>query len=149
MKTLLAKTKSMLRKTIDLLLPALFPSWRFFKEVGPSPRVEYRVVLKGQRTAWRESHPVPERVGLGSVIARMVWNPARNTQLYMVSLSERLVSGRVEHSASELNHLIAAKIEESQGDLQFRLMFMDDEGGAITGTVVYESEPVPLSEVRR
>lgn len=138
----------MLRRTIDLLLPALFPSWRFFKQVGPSPRVEYRVVLDGQGSEWRESHPISEHVGLGRMARRMLWNPARNTQLYMVSLSERLVSGLVEHSAAELNRLIAEKIGEQDGELQFRLMFMAPEGDQIVGTVVYESEPVALTELR-
>mgnify|MGYP000332850610 CR=1 FL=1 len=138
----------MLRRTIDLLLPALFPSWRFFKQVGPSPRVEYRVHLDGQGSEWRESHPIPEHVGLGRMARRMLWNPARNTQLYMVSLSERLVSGLVEHSAAELNRLIAEKIGEQEGELQFRLMFMAPEGDQIVGTVVYESEPVALQELR-
>ena len=138
----------MLRRTIYLLLPALFPSWRFFKQVGPSPRVEYRVLLDGQGSEWRESHPIPEHVGLGRMARRMIWNPARNTQLYMVSLSERLVSGLVEHSAAELNRLIAEKIGEQEGELQFRLMFMAPEDDQIVGTVVYESEPVALQELR-
>lgn len=138
----------MLRRTIDLLLPALFPSWRFFKQVGPSPRVEYRVLTGGCESEWRESHPIPENVGLKRMLRRMFWNPARSTQLYMVSLSERLVSGLVEHSAAELNRLIAEKIGEQDGELQFRLMFMAPEGDQIVGTLVYESEPVALQELR-
>lgn len=138
----------MLRRTIDLLLPALFPSWRFFKQVGPSPRVEYRILENGQGGAWRESHPIPEHVGLGRMARRMVWNPARNTQLYMVSLSERLVSGLVDHSEAELNRLIAEKISDEAGDLQFRLMFMHPEDDGIVGTVVYESQPVDLAGLR-
>lgn len=138
----------MLRRTIDLLLPVLFPSWRFFKQVGPSPRVEYRVLSDARESEWRESHPIPEHIGFGRMARRMVWNPSRNTQLYMVSLSERLVSGLVEHSESELNQLIAEKIAEDAGDLQFRLMFMTPEGDQIVGTVVYESQPVALTELR-
>lgn len=138
----------MLRRTIDLLLPALFPSWRFFKQVGPSPRVEYRVLKDGRGSDWRESHPIPEHIGLGRMVRRMVWNPVRNTQLYMVALAERLVSGLVEHSEAELNRLIAEKIGEDAGELQFRLMFMTPEGDQIIGTVVYESQPVALTELR-
>lgn len=138
----------MLRKTIDLLLPALFPSWRFFKQVGPSPRIEYRVLTDGQGAAWRESHPIPAYVSLAHMARRMLWNPARNTQLYMVSLAERLVAGRVDHSVVELNRLIAEEIEEVQGDLQFRLLFLEPDGAAIKGTVLYESTPVDLRELR-
>lgn len=138
----------MLRRTFDMLLPALFPSWRFFKQVGPSPRVEYRILLEGQKSEWRESHPVPKHVGLARMARRMFWNPARNTQLYMVSLSERLVSGLVDHSEAELNRLIAEKIKEDIGQMQFRLMFKHPEGDSIVGTVVYESHPVDLAGLR-
>jgi len=138
----------MLRRTIELLLPALFPSWRFFKQVGPSPRVEYRVTHEGQAGQWRESHPIPEHVGLARMARRMLWNPARNTQLYMVSLSERLVSGLVDHSEAELNRLILEEIPEREGHMQFRLMFMHPEGASVVGTVVYESAAIDLAEVR-
>ncbi|MFY0595511.1 MAG: hypothetical protein JXQ85_03670 [Cognatishimia sp.] len=138
----------MLRRTIDLLLPALFPSWRFFKQVGPSPRVEYRILNGGQGSEWCESHPIPDDVGLGRMARRMIWNPARNTQLYMVALAERLVSGLVDHSEAELNRLIAENIPEVAGEIQFRLMFMTPEDDQIIGTVVYESQPVSLSELR-
>ncbi len=138
----------MLRRTIELLLPALFPSWRFFKQVGPSPRVQYRVLVAGHVGEWQESHPIPESVSLGRMARRMLWNPQRNTQLYMVSLSERLVSGLVTHSEAELNRLIAQQLDGQAGDLQFRLMFLTPEGDKITGTVIYESTPVSLQELQ-
>jgi len=138
----------MITRTFALLLPALFPSWRFFKQVGPSPRVEYRILNEGQGSEWRESHLIQEHVGLWRMARRMVWNPTRNTQLYMVALAERLVSGLVEHSEAELNRLIAEKIGEVAGELQFRLMFMTPEGDQIVGTVAYESQPVALTGLR-
>lgn len=137
----------MLLKTVSLLLPVLFPSWRFFKTVGPSPRVEYRLISAGQETDWQESRPLPKQVSFPQMLLRMFWNPERNTQLYMVSLSERLVSGVVEHSVDELNRLIAERLTDHSGDLQFRLMFLLAEGEQIVGEVLYESTPVPLAEV--
>lgn len=134
----------MLRRTIELLLPTLFPSWRFFQTVGPSPRIEYSVTHKGQSSAWRESHPLPDHVSLARMARRMVWNPARNKQLYMVSLAERLVSGIHAHSEAELNRLIAEAITEDKGEMRLRLLFLTPEGEEITGTVVYESQPVLL-----
>ncbi len=132
----------MLRKTLSLLLPTIFPSWRFFKTVGPSPRIEYRLIGKGQKGDWHESHPLPEHVSFLRMLRRMVWNPARNTQLYMVSLAERLVSGIHEHSEAELNRLIWERIGKQAAKMQFRLVFLVPEDGAITATVVYESTPV-------
>lgn len=137
----------MLLKTVSLLLPVLFPSWRFFKTVGPSPRVEYRLMSGCQTTDWQESRPLPAQVSFPQMLLRMFWNPERNTQLYMVSLSERLVSGVTEHSVDELNRLIAERLADHSGDLQFRLMFLLAEGEQIVGEVLYESTPVPLAEV--
>ena len=138
----------MLRRTIDLLLPALFPSWRFFQQVGPSPRVEFRVLLDGQKTDWAESHPISDHVGLSQMLRGMFWNPERNTQLYMVALAERLVSGLVDHSKAELNRLIAERLGAREGQLQFRLIFMTSGEAGITGTVVYESAPQGIAELR-
>lgn len=135
----------MMSKTISLLLPVLFPSWRFFKTVGPSPRVEYRILNNGQDTDWQESHPVPQTLGIGAMILRMFWNPERNTQLYMVSLSERLVSGVTDHSVAELNRLIADRLAGQVGEFQFRLLFLLPEGDQIVGEVLYESTPVPIA----
>lgn len=135
----------MLRKTLSLLLPTLFPSWRFFQTVGPSPRIEYRIVQNGQASDWAQSHPLPEHVSALQMLGRMLWNPARNTQLYMVSLAERLVSGIHDHSEAELNRLIQEQVLATQGQLQFRLMFLTPEGDQITAAVVYESTPIELS----
>jgi len=34
-------------RTLQLLLPALIPSWEFFKAVAPSPRIEYWIEEDG------------------------------------------------------------------------------------------------------
>ncbi|CUI30134.1 hypothetical protein [Cognatishimia activa] len=101
-----------------------------------------------QKTDWAESHPIPDHVGPLQMLRRMFWNPERNTQLYMVALAERLVSGLVDHSKAELNRLIAERLDEHDGQLQFRLVFMTSEAAGITGTVVYESELQDLAELR-
>ncbi|GAA6208790.1 hypothetical protein NBRC116601_20830 [Cognatishimia sp. WU-CL00825] len=137
----------MIRKTIDLLLPALFPSWRFFKTVGPSPRIEYRVIKGGVETNWQASHPIPTTISPTQMVKRLFWNPQRNTQLYMVALAERLVSGVKDHSEQELTRLVAEPLQPLQGMLQFRLLFLVPEGDKIAGHVLFESTPVALSEL--
>ena len=102
----------------------------------------------GQKTDWAESHPIPDYVGPLQMLCRMFWNPERNTQLYMVALAERLVSGLVDHSKVELNRLIAERLGTQDGQLQFRLVFMTAGATGVTGTVVYESEPQDLAELR-
>jgi hypothetical protein len=125
-----------LRKTLSLLLPALIPSWRFFKTVAPSPRVEYR--LKGTED-WRESHPLPERLRGVDYLRRLLFSPDRNTPLYMVSLSERLVETESAHAKAELHRLIRATLPDEAGALEFRLLFVSREGGELVTYVEYES----------
>ncbi|MGH1467105.1 MAG: hypothetical protein ACRBBQ_17260 [Cognatishimia sp.] len=138
----------MIRKTISLLLPALFPSWRFFKTVGPSPRIEFRLITGGAKADWQASHPIPDTLGPVQMCKRLFWNPNRNTQLYMVAVAERLVSGVRDHSEQELNRLIAESLHAARGKLQFRLVFLVPEGSQIVGHVLFESTPVALSEMQ-
>ncbi|MCH2250932.1 MAG: hypothetical protein MK042_14175 [Cognatishimia sp.] len=125
----------MIARTFSLLMPVLFPSWRFFMTVGPSPRVEYRE--KGG--AWRESHPKPAHLSVGRMAARMFSNHARNTQLYAVALAERLVAAPSDHSRDELMRLVA-EAHRADGQLQFRLVFVMREGEELISEVIYTSE---------
>ncbi|WGW04445.1 hypothetical protein [Tropicibacter oceani] len=126
-------------RTLSLLLPALIPSWRFFKTVAPSPRVEYR--LDGGD--WTECRHRPDSVSLGRMLRRMLWNPRWNEQLFLVSLSERLVAEPTQHSLDELNKRIARLSGAQPGArLQFRLVFVCREGAQIVKFVEYESTPI-------
>lgn len=129
-------------KTIALLLPVLLPSWRFFKTVAASPRVEVRV---GQG-AWREARPIPAHVSVVRMARRLVWNPRRNEQLYMVSLSERLAEHNGDHARSELRRLVRAGLQEQEGEFEFRLVFLQREGDQIVKFVDYESPVLPIHE---
>ena len=108
--------------TLGLLLPALFPSWRFFKEVGPGPLVEYRL-LKPAETPWKEVMPRPAKLGLGSMLTRLFWNADWNAYLYLISCSERHLAEPTLHSLDELNASIAAWLgSDVEGALQFRIL---------------------------
>lgn len=133
----------MISRTISLLMPVLFPSWRFFMTVGPSPRIEFR--KKGG--VWAESHPKPAHLSLGQMVVRMVWNHERNTQLYMVALAERLVAAPSDHSRDELMRLVAERHGDKAKVLEFRLVFVMREGDTLIREVIYESEPFKVSEV--
>lgn len=131
-------------RVILLLLPALIPSWRFFREVAPSPRIDYR--LDGGD--WRRLCPRPARLSLVEVLVRLVWNPRRNEELYLVTLSERLAEAPTRHSIDEINRrtarLVGAQVNES---LQFRLTFLAREGQDVVTYELYRSDPVPVTEV--
>ncbi len=113
-------------RLVLLYLPALFPSWRFFMEVGPSPRVEYRV----DGGPWRAATGRPLRVGPGAMLRRLFWNPDWNETLFLVSCAERLVEEPTPHSVEEIRARIARRIGGA-GVLEFRLVFHVRDGASV------------------
>ncbi|WP_349376656.1 hypothetical protein [Pseudophaeobacter sp.] len=122
----------------------MIPSWRFFKTVAPSPRIEYRLIEAGRVGDWQEDRPRPGHLGLGQILRRMLWNPEWNEQLYLVSCSERLIDEPSQHSVDEINLRVARLLPAGQQELQFRLVFVSREQGQIVKLVEYESSPVSL-----
>jgi uncharacterized protein (UPF0248 family) len=129
---------------LSLFLPTVIPSWRFFKTVAPSPRVECRLIEAGRVGDWQEDRPRPGHLGLGQILRRMLWNPEWNEQLYLVSCSERLIDEPSQHSVDEINLRVARLLPAGQQELQFRLVFVSREQGQIVKLVEYESSPVSL-----
>ncbi|MEP1330837.1 hypothetical protein [Pseudophaeobacter sp.] len=136
-------------RLISLFLPAVIPSWRFFKTVAPSPRIEYRLICDGKRGDWREDRPRPASLSIATMLRRMLWNPDWNEQLFLVSCSERLIDVPSQHSVDEINTRVARLLPSGSGDLQFRLVFVSREGSRIVKMVEYESTPVPLQQLQR
>jgi hypothetical protein len=128
-------------RTIELVLPALIPSWEFFKDVAPSPRIEYWVAEDGP--FWREFQPRPMRVPIWAMIVRLIWNPRWNEQLFLVSCAERLVTDPTEHSVQEIKQRLAATLRPVIGRrmVQFRLVFVSEACGRTTRSIEYESAP--------
>ena len=121
-------------RTLSLILPVLVPSWRFFRAVDPSPRVEWR--RPGE--TWQAYRPRPARVGPGSMLLRLVWNPEWNDDLFVVSCAERIEQGPDPVAARE----IARRMPQGCG-VQFRLVFVHDDGTQVTQEVVHTSAPAP------
>ncbi|CUH75704.1 hypothetical protein TRM7557_00519 [Tritonibacter multivorans] len=140
-------------RLISLLLPALIPSWRFFKTVAPSPRVEYRLLHRGEAGDWQEDRPRPAHLSFFTMLRRMLWNPAWNEQLFMVSCAERLVEADSPHSSAhsedEINRRIARLLPMADDtELQFRLVFWYRDGAQLVKEVEFESTPVPVNSLR-
>lgn len=140
-----------MRATFALLLPALIPSWAFFRAVDPSPRVEWRVLptLSAQDHVWHEARPRPAQISLALMLRRLFWNPRWNDGLYLVSLAERLSEMPTAHSLAEIHRLLAADILAragplTDGYLQFRLVFTHREGDRLVRQITYMSDPSPL-----
>ena len=71
---------------LRLFLPVMFPSWRFFAEIGASPRIEF---LHGD--TWHAATGRPGSVTLAQMLLRLFWNPDWNEKLFLVSTAERFL----------------------------------------------------------
>ncbi|NPU91008.1 MAG: hypothetical protein HPY82_03775 [Gammaproteobacteria bacterium] len=119
------------------LLPALIPSWRFFDDVGPSPRVEYCLLAdENAEPEWQPFQPQPEHIPLTQLFRRLVWNPARNESLYLLSSCEKIL----ERDSLQAQQVIAGRIALAlrSGELppqarwfRFRLLVVEREGEAL------------------
>lgn len=71
---------------LRLILPILFPSWRFFNSIGPSPRI----MLRFDEGPWQEYQPKPAKIRLWPRLAALFYNPIGNQTLFMHSCAVRL-----------------------------------------------------------
>ena len=139
---------------LSLLLPALIPSWRFFKSVEPSPRVQWRLVPPGADD-WVEYRPRPKSVSVYKMLRRLVWNPRWNECLFMVSLAERLMHSPTQHSVDESSRRLVEELFATQHNiganqkLQFRLVFICRDGKDLVQSDLYISDPIEFSRTSR
>jgi hypothetical protein len=131
---------------VSLVLPVLVPSWRFFKTVEPSPRVEWAPV---GGPPWQELLPRPDRLGPTGMLARLFWNPIGNERLFMVSCAERLMQSESAHSAAQIQARVrrAAQAVEGPNDraAQFRIVFVHRSQQGLQRDVLYTSHPFALA----
>lgn len=136
-------------RALRLLLPALIPSWAFFKAVEPSPRIEWRLLSDTSEPppAWQEFRPRPARVSPLQILIRLFWNPRWNETLYLVSLAERLMIAPTTHSVEEIERCLTAEARRSTpisgrpNRLQFQILFVSRDQDVLTETVTYLSTP--------
>jgi hypothetical protein len=132
-------------RLLNLLLPALVPSWRFFKSVEASPRVQWTLDPVGISEQWQEFRPRPERVSALQMIVRLFWNPIWNESLFLVSCAERIQQEPTGQSIWEIRERIWAdlnRISDPQSvpeALRFRLVFVQREGSTLVEQVVFQS----------
>lgn len=132
-----------------LLLPALFPSWRFFDVIGPSPRIEYCLLeASGDGEAdWHECRPRPDSLGFRDRVTSFFWNAHWNETLFYANCTERFVQGQTEHCARELRRRLRADIlTDAAGAavapfFRFRLVFVSRFEGTLRRDVAFVSPP--------
>lgn len=142
----------MLLGPLKLLAPALIPSWNFFDVIAPSPRVEYALLPTRGHVAddWREFRPKPERVSVGAMLARLLWNPRWNQTLFVMSCAERLAEDRTpQHSEDELFKRIAADLspDPERPWLCFRLVFVSRGEAGVEREVLFQPYPRLLADI--
>jgi hypothetical protein len=130
------------------MLPALIPSWRFFDEVGPSPRVEFAVIEtpRDEAPQWSEFRPRPAQLSGFSLLLRLFWNPHWNETLFLVSCSERLVESGDPYYLHEISRRIKNDLSGSAAGayVKFRLVFVHREGDGLRKHILFESASIDL-----
>ncbi|MBM86699.1 MAG: hypothetical protein CMM47_11850 [Rhodospirillaceae bacterium] len=132
---------------IKLLLPALFPSWRFFDVIAPSPRVEHVLIddPKDEGENWQESRPTPQYIVPLDCFKAFFWNAGWNETLYMSTCAERLVQNPMELNRREIRRRIRAGLLRKNGDhatpryFRFRLIFVSRQGGMLRRDIAFVS----------
>jgi hypothetical protein len=141
-------------KTLKLILPVLFPSWRFFDVIAPSPRIEFTVLKTKNDTpyGWHEFRSRPIKLSFFEMLKRMFWNRQWNEDLFLVSCAEKIMSQPNDHSIHEIIKRIETQLRATQGEffegsyLQFRLVFLYREGTEIKSQITFISSPSKMEE---
>jgi hypothetical protein len=141
-------------QSLKLFLPALIPSWRFFETVEASPRIEFALLETESSKAadWHEFRPRPAHLSCFAMFKRLLWNPAWNESLFLVSCAERLMDNPTEHSRQEIIGRIIAQLEQRSVDVvampcvQFRLAFVSRSGEELEKNIGYLSPVYKISE---
>ncbi len=134
-----------------MLFRALFPSWRFFEELGRVPKLSFRIVGSSE-TEWSECL-APERMGLGALFL----NARGNLRMAGNSLVEQLVTdlSELEDGATDeavtssvsyelVTRLVRSQVRELGGGgpgkrFQFRVV------AAVPGATEREGEEILIS----
>lgn len=134
------------------LWPALVPSWRFFDQIGPSPRIDFAWTSSSRPDEWQEFRPVPPSFSIGRSLLRLFWNPDGNDSLYLISCAEKLLQ---EESATAATHIFqhiarARPATNAHAKLSFRIRLIHRRNTTSPipmEEIVFVSEPRSQSEI--
>lgn len=137
---------------LKLLLPALFPSWRFFDVIGPSPRVEVCLLEHpaDERAVWWDSRARPERLALRDRLKSFFFNARWNETLHLANCAERFVQGQTEQCTQEIRRRLRADLRTGVDGkapppfFRFRLVFVSRYEGMLRRDVAFVSPPYEI-----
>ncbi len=148
---------------IKLLLPILFPSWRFFSSIGPSPRIDLGFVDGEERLpdSWVLFRPIPQQISKTEQFICFFHNPAWNEFLYINTCAENLFEAKGDYYPEEisrrlLNAVARGEIPVPEGArfLRFRIRAIysedapADQIGQLRDEVFFVSSPYSLARRR-
>lgn len=136
---------------LKLFLPVIFPSWRFFSSIGPSPRIHigFSSNENDEPIDWQEFRPRPQHIPVVQHILHLFHNPRWNETLYINTCAERLFEGYSEMREQEIMKRILAAIHS--GDITpnrqsnyvvYRISALIREGELVTQPVTFISNAV-------
>ncbi|HCM82991.1 MAG TPA: hypothetical protein DIS76_00310 [Rhodospirillaceae bacterium] len=140
--------------SLQLLLPALIPSWRFFDVISPSPRIEF-ILLKSVQDAgdqWHQLRPNPARLSFTTMLHRLLWNPDWNESLFLVSCAERMIENPTKDTEQEILDRIKFDLKKNGSQvrkinyLQFRLVFISRDRDGLRKEILFTSAIHPCAE---
>jgi hypothetical protein len=141
---------------LKLFLPVLFPSWRFFSSIGPSPRIEFSLLQdeKDEPLKWQEFRPKPTKISFVKGLLRLFHNPRWNETLYLNTCAERLFEGYSEMREQEImwHILTSLSVGEIIADsnvryVTYRISAVMREGQVISQPITFIAKPVLLKSV--
>lgn len=140
---------------IKLFLPILFPSWRFFSSIGPSPRIEmgFTADKNSEPQKWFPFRPLPKRINFTLGLQQLFHNPLWNERLYINTCAEHLFEGYSEFREREIGQRLVAAVLNKEivpdGEfhyLVFRICALELEAGQVRDEVVFVSKPFTLRD---
>lgn len=138
---------------LKLILPVIFPSWRFFSSIGPSPRIQLAFLQheKDQPQQWQDFRPQPARITLTQGLLRLFFNPQWNETLYINTCAEHLFEAPSLMREQEIMQRLLAMLgkgevaaDSNARYLVFRVNALVRDAHKITQAVVFISRPALL-----
>ncbi len=135
------------------LLPILFPSWRFFSSIGPSPRIEVGFIAdkNSEPLEWLPFRPLPKKINFTLGIQQLFHSPLWNERLYINTCAEHLFEDYSEFREREIGRRLVAAVLNKEivvgGEfryLVFRIRALEFEAGQVRDDVVFVSKPFSL-----
>ena len=136
---------------LKLILPVIFPSWRFFSSIGPSPRIHIAFLQNenAEPDNWLAFRPLPAKVNFKNGLWRLLHNPQWNETLFINTCAERLFEGYSAMREQEIMRRILAAIargeingDEAKPYVTYRISAVMREGQVISQQVTFVATPV-------